>query len=142
VAPPGLRAFTSLRTAPTCSQIARKALSAIKRTGHHRTNKPYTSVSVGAANAEVARQIVGEHGTKHSDTKRMIRWTLTPEEAEAWLPTLPPVITPVHYIGHVRFAAFLPSPFCRQVWVLKGETGVPEVRADARVDSVEVGFGA
>ncbi len=64
------------------ARLAKKAIKAIKKAKHNERRKPYTTVTEGVASKEVALRLMRGHEPHlKSDTARMTRWILGPDEA-------------------------------------------------------------
>ena len=64
------------------ARLATKAVKAIKKTKHNEKRKPYTTVTEGVASKDVALRLMRGHESHlKSDTARMTRWILGPDEA-------------------------------------------------------------
>ena len=64
------------------AKLTKKALASIKKTAHNDKKKPYTEVSEGLPRQQ-SLSLLGSLGTIVSDTKKMHKRMLTPQECFA-----------------------------------------------------------
>ena len=72
--------------------------ASVKRSGHTRANKPWSTAVIGIPSRAYGLQVLGEFGHCTSKTFRGHFRTLGPEEVEAWLGI--GTIGGVKYTGH------------------------------------------
>ena len=64
--------------------LAKKAISAIKKSKHNRQKKPYSEVHHGLTE-DAAKELMASFRAT-SDTKKMTKWVLGPEDLDYLLP--------------------------------------------------------
>ncbi len=78
--------------------------AAIKKAGHSRQNKPYSLAVEGIPSRAAGEQLVQDFGRITSDTTRMHKRMLGPDEVEAWLG--------IDEVEHVKYTG--------RVWAIEG----------------------
>jgi len=90
-------------------KLGKNAEKAIKKTAHNDKKKPYSTLTEGIADKATALALLGDHGTVVSDSKKMHKRTMSPDEIVAWL-GVEPRVHPVKFDGKVWCFAGGPSP--------------------------------